>query len=238
MLSTHSESRLVVHGATSLRQDREQAIDARRLWLAVLAGRTRVFAGICTRLEYRLGLEQSAVGAPLPAEWAPLIERLLLGDDPKVLAFEHQCSRSSFALRATRALMWMGIRCSPRAVPAGLLLLANAARGQLPGPFEATIVPIHGKPRLSLLSIRRPDVNLVAELSPAERAIVELLVEARTHRQMAALRSTSARTIANQIANIYRKLGLTGRIPLVIRLAQRDIAARQAQPSPITELQC
>ena len=229
MLSAHSESHVVVQGAGSFRQERDQAIDARRLWLAVLAGRTRVFAGTCTRLEYQLGLEHTAVSAPLPDEWASLIERLLLGDAPKVLAFERNRSSSTVALRAMRALTWMGIRCSPRAVPAGLLLLANAACGQLPGPFEAKIIPIHGKPQLSLLSIRRPDVKLVAELSPAERAIVDLLVEARTHRQIAALRSTSARTIANQIANIYRKLGLTGRIPLVIRLAQRDIAARHAQ---------
>ncbi|MCK6552168.1 LuxR C-terminal-related transcriptional regulator [Myxococcota bacterium] len=58
-----------------------------------------------------------------------------------------------------------------------------------------------------------------AELTPAERAIVEALLAAKATAEIAAERGRSERTIANQIASIYRKLGVGSRAELTAHLA-------------------
>ena len=220
MLSTHAEPYRVDPGPGSARDLPEQAVDVRSLWLAILAGRTRVFATACTPQWLYLELEDRPIGVPLPRECVAVIEQLMLGVASKVIAIERNCSPSTVTMRGTRALVQMGIRCSPGTVPAGLLCLANAARGQACGSIQAKLRPIQDNRQQFLLSIRRPDLQLIEELSPAERSIANMLLEARSHRQMAVLRASSTRTIANQIASLYRKLDVSGRIPLVIRLAQ------------------
>jgi DNA-binding CsgD family transcriptional regulator len=58
----------------------------------------------------------------------------------------------------------------------------------------------------------------VEGLTPAERQVLALLLEGRTASEIAARRSTSPRTVANQLASIYRKLGVQGRRELIARL--------------------
>ncbi|MBI4819548.1 MAG: helix-turn-helix transcriptional regulator [Deltaproteobacteria bacterium] len=57
------------------------------------------------------------------------------------------------------------------------------------------------------------------DLSRAEKQIVELVMRGWSNGQIASARGTSARTIANQIARSYRKLGVGSRRELVARLA-------------------
>jgi len=62
---------------------------------------------------------------------------------------------------------------------------------------------------------RRP----VEELTAAEREVLELLWEGCSTTRIAALRGSSYRTVANQLASIYAKAGVTTRAELVARLA-------------------
>lgn len=55
-------------------------------------------------------------------------------------------------------------------------------------------------------------------LTDAERDVVELLLEGRTNQEIADLRGRSYRTIANQLAAIYRKLGVASRTELIASL--------------------
>jgi DNA-binding CsgD family transcriptional regulator len=49
------------------------------------------------------------------------------------------------------------------------------------------------------------------KLSPAEHAVASLALRGRSNNEIGRLRGTSARTIANQLSAIYRKLGVSSR---------------------------
>jgi DNA-binding CsgD family transcriptional regulator len=52
-------------------------------------------------------------------------------------------------------------------------------------------------------------------LTPSESHVVELLLEGRTNAEIAAIRATTPRTVANQVASLFRKLGVRSRLELV-----------------------
>jgi DNA-binding NarL/FixJ family response regulator len=55
-------------------------------------------------------------------------------------------------------------------------------------------------------------------LTEAEREILDGLVAGEDNQDLARLRGTSQRTVANQIGSIFRKLGVSSRIELLARL--------------------
>lgn len=61
-------------------------------------------------------------------------------------------------------------------------------------------------------------------LTPSEHEILALLVEGRSNSEIARMRQKSPRTIANQVASIYRKLGVGSR---------RELRARLSSAGPI-----
>jgi DNA-binding NarL/FixJ family response regulator len=77
-----------------------------------------------------------------------------------------------------------------------------------------------------LLLIRVPSEASLAEraerLTPSERAVVALAVAGSSNGSIAALRGSSRRTIANQLAAAYEKLGLSGRRELRAKLRDRS----------------
>lgn len=56
-----------------------------------------------------------------------------------------------------------------------------------------------------------------ARLSPAEREVVALLLQGRDNASIARERGTAVRTIANQVASIFAKLGVHSRSELAVR---------------------
>ncbi|MCZ7680544.1 MAG: helix-turn-helix transcriptional regulator [Sandaracinaceae bacterium] len=62
-----------------------------------------------------------------------------------------------------------------------------------------------------------PGLALEAVLSPAEIEVAKLVIAGLSNAEIGARRGTSARTIANQVAAVLRKLGLESR---------RDLKAR------------
>jgi DNA-binding CsgD family transcriptional regulator len=71
------------------------------------------------------------------------------------------------------------------------------------------------------------DAGVQVALSPAERAIAGHILEGLTNARIAEKRSTSVRTIANQVASLFRKLGVMSRTELVAKIMQasaREIA--------------
>jgi DNA-binding CsgD family transcriptional regulator len=76
---------------------------------------------------------------------------------------------------------------------------------------------------LQVWSIPRPE-RRHASLPPAELAVVGWLVEGLSYHDMARLRGTSKRTIANQIASVFRRLRVSGRNELLHRLLADDVS--------------
>lgn len=75
---------------------------------------------------------------------------------------------------------------------------------------------------LLLLSVPSPKPERVARkrgaLSAAERKVAELAVQGLANDAIASARGSARRTVANQLASIYAKLGISGRRELRARL--------------------
>lgn len=56
-----------------------------------------------------------------------------------------------------------------------------------------------------------------APLTPGERHVLALVLQGKTNQQVAKARGTSVRTVANQVASIFRKLNVQSRAELVAR---------------------
>ena len=97
-------------------------------------------------------------------------------------------------------------------------MTAPRGRGRAPG-VEIVRVRLAGEEyavvRLSSL------VELLPEgLTEAERDIVDRVLEGHSNAEIARARGTSARTVANQLAGVFRKLGVQSRSELA-RLCAR-----------------
>jgi DNA-binding NarL/FixJ family response regulator len=66
--------------------------------------------------------------------------------------------------------------------------------------------------------VPRPERALAKELSCAEFAVVRSFIEGDCYATIARRRGTSERTVANQIASIFRRLHVSGRAELLSRL--------------------
>jgi|SRR5688572_878488 DNA-binding CsgD family transcriptional regulator len=153
------------------------------------------------------------------------LERVLLADAQKVVSHDLNLSASTVASRAKRELASIGVRTVPSKIPAILFLVARAShdggggsvsRGSV---FEAT-----GR-RYFALNAALPERFGLA-LSPALQDVVRMRIEGRTHAEIAGLRRTSRRTIANQLATAFHRLGRSGRSGLLGALATRPLNDR------------
>ena len=71
----------------------------------------------------------------------------------------------------------------------------------------------------AVLSDEGPTPELL-KLTDAEREVVALVIEGLSNAQVATRRKTAARTVANQLQSIFRKLGLASRAELIAKLAR------------------
>ena len=92
---------------------------------------------------------------------------------------------------------------------------------EVPEGLSVTTVRVGGE-ELAVLSFPLPSPALDGRLSAAERVVVGRIVAGDSNAEIARARNTSARTVANQIAAIFRKLGVGSRRELVSALGRRD----------------
>jgi DNA-binding CsgD family transcriptional regulator len=74
---------------------------------------------------------------------------------------------------------------------------------------------------LAVISIPVEASELPAELTAAERDVCVLVLAGLSTASIAAHRGASTSTIANQLASIFRKLGVSSRGELAVRLGRR-----------------
>jgi DNA-binding CsgD family transcriptional regulator len=67
---------------------------------------------------------------------------------------------------------------------------------------------------LAILSFTLPGDSAI-NLSAAESDVVRHILSGRSNSEIAALRHCSTRTVANQVASLFRKLGVRSRLELV-----------------------
>lgn len=75
--------------------------------------------------------------------------------------------------------------------------------------------------RLVVLHWSLPSTPPLSDLSPAERHVTALLLLGLSNAEIGLRRGRSSRTIANQLASIFRKMGVGSRAELVARCTAR-----------------
>lgn len=204
-----------------------QIFDLSRLWLELCRGTWRFRDTFPTENRYIALIEEPSVRFPQPLKACKLgvLKRVLLGEAPKAVAIELRMGLSSVAAAIQDCLLGMGI--PGRLSQASVLLTMAACAAHRP---ESS--PTHG--RLSrveiggqaywVVSVVRPDLDFPVPLSHAEAAVARELVAGRSHAEISCLRATSRRTVANQLAMVFRKLGVSGRGAVVHRLIQHSVS--------------
>lgn len=162
---------------------------------------------------------------PLRARDQEILEQALLCGVRKIVAVEVGLSCSSIAVIMQTCFQFMGLSCLPSRIP-GLVVAAAHARQRSATPFMSSMRGQRDRV-LSRQSIRvpRPDQALAAWLAPAEHAVISLLIEGQSYAEIALARNTSIRTVANQVASGFRRLGVSGRAELLCLLARWGLEA-------------
>lgn len=152
-------------------------------------------------------------------EWPDLhqeiLERILSGQCQKVVAIELGLAPSTVAQNARQALEATGASCRPSRAHPLLMLAAKSARERDLSRVASSTFASGSESRLRVLSVMRPEHHLSGRLPRAELSVLQHLVEGRSHAEIASLRGTSVRTIANQLASIFRRLSVSGRNDLI-----------------------
>jgi DNA-binding CsgD family transcriptional regulator len=81
-----------------------------------------------------------------------------------------------------------------------------------------------------VFEFRLPQPLFPAGVTAAERAVVRAILDGASNKRIAALRGTSPRTVANQLAGIYRKLKIANRAELVALCAGIEPHPDEAEP--------
>ncbi|MFZ5894499.1 MAG: response regulator transcription factor [Myxococcota bacterium] len=165
-------------------------------------------------------LWRARVGRSLSPRRRQILERILLGARPKVVAIELRVSPSSVSGAVAQSLRYLGFDDRGTGVPLVLVLAARAAATGQHFDARQSRFELEGVEFL-VLSARRPDLSIATVLSPAELEVLASLVEGRSHGEISELRGTSRRTVANQLGSAYRKLGVSGRMELIDELVRR-----------------
>ena len=211
-----------------------QLQDISAIWAALMAGRAEITGQVSTHDQTGLEIADQPVASPersLSAREREVVEHSLLSRSQKAAAIELHISQALLAGVLHTSFQKMGLECTYRNAPALLVFMVLALR-RSDSPHGITIETFERDARtVHRLTVERPETRVSAMLSPAESAVVQMMVDGRSHEQMADVRRTSRRTIANQIAAIHAKLGVSGRIDLLARLTIGGAATRPANPA-------
>jgi len=186
------------------------------LWRDLLRGNARIVAQHSDETHHYFELVPT-LGVPLPPRelrrWLPT----LLGDLQKVVAVDEHLAVSTVACAAARCLKLIGLSCTAKETPMLLVIMAHI--GERYGTERVEGGEVLRFARSIVVKTRRPDLLLPATLTRSETHVIKLRIDGLSHERIASLRATSPRTIANQLASVYTKLGVSSRAELLANLA-------------------
>jgi DNA-binding NarL/FixJ family response regulator len=146
-----------------------------------------------------------------------ILESIMCGVGQNCIAIDMKLAASTVALNARLALESLGVSGRPSRVHLLLMRAALASRHHQLVSASLSYVT-HNGIDLQVVGIPRPDRCLNGVLPSAELEVVRYLVEGRCYAEIAKRRGTAERTIANQIAAVFRRLKVSGRSELLLRL--------------------
>jgi DNA-binding NarL/FixJ family response regulator len=203
--------------------DNEDSSDERtlaELWDDLVAGRARVRGSYASDARQYLEVEAASARALTNSQVA-LLERLLLGQPMKVIAFEAERALSSVSAQVQQITAGLGFQGGVRALPAALFGLVLCVKGRTRAAdldWRLSAAPEDG---VRIYSMSRCDLVLPKSLARSECQVLRRLLDGSSYATIGRERGRSERTIANQLASVYRKLGVSGRTELLGHLLQR-----------------
>lgn len=194
-------------------------VDLSSLWSELVQGSSVVLGTFFSAK--RCGVVLADVNIPpapaLEGRRLEIIELILSGASQNLVAIELALAPSTIALNARLALETLGVVGRPSRVHPLVMLAASVARNRTFAAGSLGFVRVGGQ-ELRVVGIPRPDRRLVGVLPAAELAVVGCLLEGCCYAEIAQRRRTAERTIANQIANVFKRLRVSGRSELVQHL--------------------
>lgn len=199
-----------------------RTVDIALLWSDLTAARCRIADCFFTESSCFLALIAAPASTRLDRRLSrkklDVLERVLLRGGQKPVAAELGLAPSTVAIIAGNCLRAMGLDHGASRAPLPITLSIHATRGRTELKDARLSQIVHGGCSYSIVSTPRPEHCLENALSKAEYAVTRLLVEGQSHAQIAARRDTSVRTVANQLAAAFHKLGVSGRCELICKL--------------------
>jgi DNA-binding CsgD family transcriptional regulator len=147
-----------------------------------------------------------------------VLREMLLTPSRKQLAAQLGLSASSIAALSKQCLSSLGLSSTPCHAPPLLIMAAGAAQAQAAGATGAVGERWVLAPHFELVRAPRPELKFTHAFSRAQFDVVQRLLEGDSYATIAHCRQTSTRTVANQVASIFRRLGVSGRPQLAQRL--------------------
>lgn len=196
-------------------------LDAAALWGELTTGETRIVA--IRQTEHFVIAKLAHSVTPLkvaPRSWR-LLECLLAGEAQKCVAIRMHLATSTVSLHAKTALRALGFDCDPSRAPVILYMLVQEARGSVRFRNASVTVLYEDGRKERFVCLPRPDRTLDEFLSPAEVTVARLRLTGAPSSFIGSERHTTSRTVANQLASTYRKLGVSGRAELICKLLSR-----------------
>jgi DNA-binding NarL/FixJ family response regulator len=96
----------------------------------------------------------------------------------------------------------------------------QSAAGPIPRHLRARRVS-WGEDELCVFSFPLPSRAAAVKLTPAEQAVMRLALAGHSNASIAARRGVAARTVANQLASVFQKLGVSSRTELAGSVSRR-----------------
>jgi DNA-binding NarL/FixJ family response regulator len=205
------------------------AILLSEIWEHLCARRARSVETFFTERYCCLVLEHApparSFGEPIRLRDFQILERALFGHHQKAIAIELERASSTISEALRQILTKFGFDCGGGKLPLLVLMAAYAARVASTQRARVKLVEVDGRVR-QVVFVARPDTDFGAALSTAEIQVGRMLVEGFSYADIAQRRRTSSRTVANQLAALFRKLGVSGRMQFLRHLVER--AAQRA----------
>lgn len=148
-----------------------------------------------------------------------ILRRLVRGEAQKTVALELGLAPSTVASHAASCLTAMGFRCRTQSVPLLLAISLRATEQRVSGPTLRGTSLRNAWGVCTVLSASAITCGLGNELSQAERAVVSSVLDGCSNDEIARVRGTSERTVANQLGSAFQKLGVGCRSGLIWRWA-------------------
>ena len=214
-MSVAVQRRMQLEASESARETTDLAL----LWHGLLAARFFVVDTYCSHGRCYALLEHARGRRRPRPSGIGILQRVFQGESQKVIASELRLSVATVSCHSMRALRAVARQHHVSRAPIVLVMAALAACGLRLEAARLEEVRTDGR---WLISVEVPGQSLRARLSASEWQVARLAIEGETHAEMARARGTSERTIANQLAAVFDKLGAFGRSEL------RAMAVREA----------